>query len=257
MTSVKELINNKSLIWNFALTGLKIRYRNSALGFTWTILEPLLLLAVIYLVISSILESDIEQFPLYLLMGLIMWEMFSRGTNMGLESIKSKESIMKQIYFPREIPAISASITSSLMLCFELIVFAFFMIAFQFIPPITILLFPLVLFLEFVLIVGLSLPLSILSVRYKDIVFIWKVVIQAGFFLTPIFYKIDMLPEPLQEILFYSPMVKIFTISRDLVLYGNLPSLDSIFIAIGTTLTVFVVGILIFKKFETKIIEEI
>jgi len=257
MKAVKELIKNKSLIWNFALTGLKIKYRNSVLGFMWTLLEPLLLLSVIYVVISNIMKSDIEQFPLYLLMGLIMWEMLSRGTNMGLESIKSKSSIMKQIYLPREIPSISAAITSSMMLCFELIVFAFFVIWFQFMPPITILLFPLVLLLEFVLIVGLCLPLSIFSIRYKDVTFIWKVVLSAGFFLTPIFYKLELLPEFIQEILFFSPMVQIVTIGRDLVLYGNLPSLDSIIVAVGMTLIIFVVGYSLFKKFEGKIIEEL
>ena len=103
-----EVWNKKYLIWDFAISDLKIRYRNSVLGFAWNFLEPLLLLAVLYIVFTNIFESDIEQFPLYLLLGLIMWSMFVRGTTTALTSITSKAGIFKQIYIPLEIPAISA-----------------------------------------------------------------------------------------------------------------------------------------------------
>lgn len=258
MISTKhELWKRRSLILNFAIFDLKVRYRNSVLGFSWTFLEPLLMLGILYVIFSNIFKIEIENFPLYLLLGIVMWGMFSRGTDMGLSSIMAREGILKHLYLPREILLISSTITSSIMLIFELIVFGIFMAIFQFVPPSTIIILPLVLILEFIMVLGFTFPLSVLNVRYKDVQFIWAVIIRAGFFLTPIIYRFDMLPENIQNILQYSPMVHIFTIAQDVTLYGNLPNIESVQYAILTTIIIFSVGYGIFRKFNSKIIEEL
>ena len=250
-----EVWQRRSLIFNFAVTDLKIRYRNSILGFFWTILEPLLLLAVLYLVFTNIFRTQIEHFGIYLLLGIIMWNAFTRGTEISLNSIMARTGLITQIYFPAEIPAISSTITSSLMMCFEFIVLGIFMVVFRFMPPVTIILLPLVLLLELILVLGLSLPLSVLNIRYRDVQFIWKVIIQVGFFLTPIFYKLSILPESLQNILMYSPVVQIFDIAHDIAIYNTVPTLQSIQIAIATTLLTLGFGYTIFKKAQKRIIE--
>lgn len=254
---INEIWNRKTLLWNFAISDLKIRYRNSALGFLWTILEPLLMLLVLYIVFTNIFNTKIEHFGMYLLVGIIMWNMLSRGTEIGLNSIVSRSGLVKQIYFPREIPVISAVLTSLMMLSFEFIVFGIFTVVFQFIPPPSIIFLPLVLLLEFILVLGISLPLAVLNVRYRDIQFIWRIVLQAGFFLTPIFYKIDVLPENIKNIIMFSPIVQIIDIGHNIALYDTVPTLDSVIIAVGTTCTVFFVGYLIFRKSQKGIIEEL
>lgn len=253
----RDLWKRKDLIIDFAISDLKIRYRNSILGFFWTFLEPLLLLSVLYIVFTNIFKSNIEYFPLYILLGLILWNMLARGTEIGLNSIASRGPLLTQIYFRREIPSISSTITSSLMLVFELIVFGIFMAAFQFKPPMTIIFLPLVLLLEFVLVFGLSLPLSVLNIRYKDIQFIWKVVLQTGFFLTPIFYKTQILPVTIQKFIYYSPMAQIINMAHDLTLYNKIPSLESVEITLVTTSITLIVGYAIFRKFERRLIEEL
>ena len=252
-----EIWKCRALIWNFAIYDLKIRYRNSILGFLWTILEPLLMLGVLYVIFTSIFPSKIEHFGLYLLLGIILWNNFSRGTESSLNSITSRSSIVKQIYFPREVLPISSSISSLIMLMLELVVLAAFMIVLEFIPPITIIWLPLILILEFFLILGLSFPLSILNIRYKDIQFIWKIVVQVGFFATPIIYKLEMLPTELQSILKFSPMVQVVDISHDLALFNKLPSEESIIIGISSTLIILFLGYLIFRKLQRGIVEEL
>lgn len=252
-----EIWQKKSLIYNFAISDLKIRYRNSVLGFFWTFLEPLLLLTVLYLVFTNLFKSQIEHFPLYILLGIILWNMFSRGTNIGLNGILARAGILTQVYLPREIPSISSAITSFLMLCFELIVFGIFMVIFQFTPPYTIIFLPLVLLLEFILVLGLSLPLSVLNVRYRDTQFIWAVILQVGFFLTPIFYKLDILPEYAQKMLYFSPMVQIVNMAHDLTLYNKIPSIEVIQVAIIMTLLTFGLSYVIFRKMEVRIMEEL
>lgn len=255
--SYHGLWQKRSLIYNFAITDLKIRYRNSILGFFWTVLEPLLLLGVLYLVFTNIFKSQIEHYGLYLLLGIIMWNTFTRGTEISLNSVTSRTGIVTQIYFPREIPAISSTITAFLMMCFEFVVFGIFMAIFKFVPPLTILLLPLVLLLEFFLVLGFSLPLSVLNVRYRDMQFIWKVFVQVGFFITPIFYKIDILPESIRKALTYSPLVQIFNIAHDVTIYNSVPSQSSIEFAIITTGIVLAVGYGTFKKIQKRAIEDL
>lgn len=247
----------RGIIFNFAVSDLKIRYRNSILGVLWSLVEPLLLLGVLFFVFSTILKTEIPNFPIYLLIGIITWNFFKNGTTIALSSLKNRSSIMTQIYFPRSVPGISAGITASIMLLTEILVLGFFMVWLKLIPPITILLLPLVLLLEFVLILGISLPLSVLNVKYKDVEFIWGIALQAGFFLTPIFYQFDMLPESIRQILQFSPMVQVVTIAQHVTLYGQIPSLNSLLYAIVSTLIILVIGYLIFRKLQQRIVEEI
>ena len=251
----EEFKKRRSLIINFAVSDLKVRYKNSILGFVWTFLEPLLLLGVLYIVFSSIFKFEIENFPLYLLLGIILWNMISKGTDLGLDSLLSRGGLLNQIYFPREIPALSASITAIIMVSFELIVFGIFLAVFQFVPTITIVFLPLIIALEFFLILGLSLPLSVLNVRYRDVQFIWRVVLYAGFFLHPIFYKLEMLPEKIQYILQFSPMVQIITMARDVTLYNTIPPTESILLGVGMTAVTFGIGYAIFRAMRDRIVE--
>ena len=163
---------------------------------------------------------------------------------------------MTQIYFPRSIPGLSAGISAAIMLIFELMVLGIFMAAFQFTPSITILLLPLILGLQLLLVLGVALPLSVLNVKFKDTEFIWGVVVHAGFFLTPIFYQFDMLPQAIQDVLQFSPMVQILTMAHHVVLYGILPSVNTVLYSVGSILGITAIGYLIFRKYQARIAEE-
>lgn len=143
------------------------------------------------------------------------------------------------------------------MLSLEMIVFSIFMVAFKFSPPVTIIILPLIIMLEFLLILGISLPLSVVNIKFKDIQFIWAIILQAGFFLTPIFYKSDILPEQVQKILIFNPMFQILNFAHDATLYGKLPTGGNIAIAIGMTCAIMLIGYIIFKVGSRRIIEEL
>ena len=257
MTSIREeMWKTRGILFNFAVYDLKIRYRNSVLGVLWSFIEPLLLLAVLFVVFSTMFKFEIPNFPIYLLLGIVCYRFFQNGTTLALNSLTNRSSTITQIYFPRSIPGLSAGITSAIMLVFELMVLGIFMAAFQFIPTVTILLLPLVLALELLLIFGIVLPLSVLNVKFKDTEFIWGVVLSAGFFLTPIFYQFDMLPEAIRNVLQFSPMVQIVTMAHHVVLYGMLPSVNTVLYAVGSISAITVIGYLIFRKYQAKIAED-
>ncbi len=257
MTSiVEEMWKTKGILFNFAITDLKIRYKNSVLGVLWSVLEPLLMLGVLFVVFSTMFKFEIENFPIYLLLGLITYNFFKNGTNIALGSLSNRSSLITQIYFPRSIPAISSCITASIMLIVELAILGIFMAVLQFTPPLTIIYLIPIYFLAFVFILGISLGLSVLNVKFKDIEFIWGIILHAGFFLTPIFYQFDFLPESVQNILQLSPMVQIVTMAHHVALYGTLPSINSILYTTVSIFIVFVIGYLIFRRYQARIVEE-
>jgi len=257
MTSIpEEMWKTRGILFSFAISDLKIRYKNSVLGIAWSFLEPLLMLGVLFLVFSTMFRFEIPNFPIYLLLGIITWNFFKNGTSLAMNSLTNRSFLLTQIYFPRSIPAISSCITASIMFILELVILGIFMVVLGYLPPITIALLPLIFILEFILIMGISLALSVLNTKFKDFEFIWLVVLQAGFFLTPIFYQFDMLPEAVQNVLQFSPMVQILTMAHHVTLYGTLPSLNSILYAVISVTVIFIIGYGIFRKFQAQIVEE-
>ncbi len=256
-SSLNKIWNRRSLIRTFAINDLKIRYRNSVLGFFWSVLEPLLMLSVLYIIFTNVIKSNIPYYPIYLLLGLIMWNMLTRGTSMSLISIIGRGGIITKIYFPREIPAISSCITAFIMMLFEFAVFTAFLAAFQFVPPVTILLLPILLIIEFILVLGLSLPLSVMNIYYRDVQYIWAVLLQALFFLMPIIYKLDVFPERLQRLLSLIPMTRILDIAHNVTLHNIMPSATDLTYITATSFGILALGYLIFRRFEGRVGEEL
>ncbi|RZD48228.1 MAG: ABC transporter permease [Thaumarchaeota archaeon] len=257
MTSIREeMWKTKGILFNFAISDLKVKYRNSILGIFWSVIEPLLLLGVLFLVFSTMFKFDIENFPIYLLLGIITWNFFKNGTSIALGSLTGRSAFITNIYFPRSIPGLSAGITASIMLIVELGILGIFMIVLNFSPPLTIFYLIPILLLELFLIMGISLGLSVLNVKFKDTEFIWGVILQAGFFLTPIFYQFDMLPESVRNVLQYSPMVQIVTMAHHVTLYGELPPVNSVLYAILSISIIVGIGYMIFRKFQKRMVEE-
>ena len=254
---LKEIWSRRSLIWIFAVNDLKLRYRNSVLGFFWSFLEPLLLLAILYVVFTQIFSSKVEEYPLYLLSGLILWNLFSRSTSSSLQSMLIKSGIITKIYFPREILVLSSVLTSFIMFSFEIVVFFIFMVAFQFVPSASILFLPIPMAFFFLLILGVSFALSVTNVFFRDIQSIWAILLQAGFFITPIIYRLDMFPQTVQKILHYSPLVQIFEMIHNAILYHTLPNSLDIGYTFFISVIILIIGYSIFHRFEAKAVEEL
>ena len=143
--------------------------------------------------------------------------------------------------------AVSSTLTSFIMMFFEFVAFGIFLVAFQFVPPITALILPLLLIDLFFLSLGVSFFLSVLFVKFRDVGFVWQVILQAGFFLSPIFYKMDILPENLREILQINPLVPILDVARNVVLYDILPTAKVSIYIVSITTAIFVIGYVVFK----------
>jgi lipopolysaccharide transport system permease protein len=254
---MRELWNCRHLTLKLAMSEFRLRYKNSILGFLWSLIEPLLILTVLYIVFTNLMQVNVKHYQLFLLIGIISWNMLTRGTTMSLNSILGKPSLVKKVYFPREVLVISSCITALLMTLLEFIVFGIFMIIFKVVPDLTIVYFPLVLIAEFLFVLGISFGLAALNVYYRDIQYIWAVVLQAGFFAAPIIYPISIIPEKYVWIIMLNPMTRIIDTLRGAVIYSTAPIFgDGIFIA-AASLGVLAAGYLIFLRLEPGFAEEI
>ncbi|MBU4076013.1 MAG: ABC transporter permease [Euryarchaeota archaeon] len=253
---MQRLWNYRHLTFKLAISEFKLRYKNSILGFFWSLAEPLLMLTVLYVVFTNLMQVNVEHYQLFLLMGIISWNMLSRGTTMSLNCILGRASLVQKIYFPREVLVISSCITAFLMTLLELVVFGAFMAVFKVIPAITLLYGPLVLFIEFILILGLSFGLAAINVYYRDIQYIWAVFLQAGFFAAPIIYPISIIPVNYVWLIRLNPMTRIIDMLRGSVIYSATPAIfDWIYITMAAV-SLLAVGYLIFQRLEPGFAEE-
>jgi lipopolysaccharide transport system permease protein len=252
-----ELWSYRDLIIRLAWSDFKLRYKSSALGFLWSLLEPLLMLVVLYVVFSNLMRVQVEHYQLFLLLGIILWNFFDRGTSMSIWGIVGKPSLVQKVYFPRDILVISTCTTALMMTALEFVVFIIFMVIFRVMPGWTVLYFPILFMFEFLIILGLSMSLSALNVYFRDVQFIWRLIVQVGFFATPILYPITIFPESVQWIVMLNPMAQIITMARDCTLYGIAPEpLNLAYLAVCTLILLWL-GYAIFDRLEPKFAEAI
>lgn len=253
---LRTLYGYRNLIWTLAWGEFKQRYKNSVLGYFWSLLEPLLMLVVLYVVFSNLMRIQVEYYQLFLLLGIILWNFLSRATSMGLNAILGKPSMVQKIYFPREILVLSSCITALLMSIFESLVFVAFMTVFQVPLSANLIYVPLILVLLFVVSLGLSLALAALNVFYRDVQFIWAVILQAGFFATPILYPVDIFGEELQRIFLLNPMAHIIISARDTIIYSTPAAAGSLLYAGIVSAITLIIGYIIFAHYEPRFAEE-
>ena len=200
-------------------TDFIVRYQNSVLGYLWSLLKPLFLFAILYIVFTYIipLGKGVEHFPVYLLTGVVMWNFFVESTMIGASSIVARGDLIRKIRMPRYLIVISSSMSALINLCLSLIVVFIFALFNGVEPSFSwFLILPIVLEL-FVFALGLSFLLSALYVKFRDITYIWEIVIQAGFYATPIIYPLMTVSEEYQKYFFINPMAQIVQDARYVV----------------------------------------
>lgn len=254
---LRELHGYRNLIWQLAWSEFKLRYKNSILGYLWSLLEPMLMLLVLYVVFSNLMKVQVEYYQLFLLLGIILWGFLSRATTIGMFSIVGKPGMVKKIYFPRDIFVISSCVTALLMSIFESLIFIMFMILFRVPISINLIYAPFILFCLFIISLGLSLALSAMNVFYRDVQFIWQVLLQIGYFATPILYTVDIFPQELQKFVLLNPVARILISARDTIIYSSpAKTEDLLFMSLSAVIFLFV-GYIIFSRLEPRFAEEI
>lgn len=249
-------MSHSALLREFAITDFKIRYQDSALGYLWSFIKPLLMFGTLYLVFFLFLGFNIPHYPIYLFLGIIIWNFFVEATTSSIKNLIYRGELMKKIYFPRDIIVISSNATALITFTLNLFVFAIFF-AFQHIAlHWTVILFPLFVCELFIVSLGASFLVSALNVKLRDIGHIWEVMLQIGFWITPVMYSIDMIPQRYHVFLYLNPLTRIIQYARLVLIDGKIPRFQGIFVSLCATLIVFFIGRMLFNKMAPHFAEE-
>lgn len=227
---------------------LKTKYRRSFLGYIWSLLNPLLMMVVISSVFSYVFRSDIENFPIYLLAGQIIFTFFADSTNAAMMSIVTGGGLIKKVYVPKYILPLSKTLSSFVTLLFSLIAIVIVLLVTK--TPIkpTILLFPLPLFYLLLISTGVGMILSALAVYFRDVMHLYGVGLTALMYFTPIFYPISILPPTARLLMKFNPLFHVIEMFRSIILYGTVPTLRSNLVCLSMGLLVLGIGLIFFKK---------
>jgi len=257
------------LLRQLVITDFKLRYKGSVLGYVWTLLRPLALFAVLYVVFVNFLRigADVPYFAVYLLMGIVFWNYFTEVTNNGLSAIVGKGDLLRKLSFPRYVVVVAGSFSALINLGINLVVIMLFM-ALTGVPFTFGLLWLIPLIIElFVFALALSFILSALYVRFRDINYIWEVVLQAGFYATPILYPITMVVaiSPLAaQLMILNPVAQVIQDARYFAITSETVTISDLYanpvihlVPLGIVAVFAVVGIWYFKKKSPDFAEEI
>ncbi|MBC7404812.1 MAG: ABC transporter permease [Cytophaga sp.] len=210
---MKHLVSkqNRALVSELVRTDFKLRYQGSILGYAWSLLRPLLLFIILYIVFVRFLKlgSNVPHYPVYLLFGIVMWNFFSEMTVQGLGSIVGRGDLIRKIKIPRWTIVLSSSISALINFLLNLVVIAVFMVINHVGIMETIVWLPILFAEVYLFSLGISLFLSAAFVKFRDIGYIWDVLLQAGFYLTPVLYPLSQIANPtFQKLILINPMAQ-------------------------------------------------
>lgn len=274
LTRLNELLRYRELIENLVMRDLKVRYKGSVLGFLWSLLNPLLLMGVFTVVFTLLApNAAIPKFPAFLLCALLPWNFFSSSMVGAVNSIVGNGHLIKKVYFPREILPISVVMSSFANFVLALPVLFLFLALFRIPFTVWLVYLPVIMAVQVVFVIGVALLLATLNVYYRDTAVILEVLLQAWFFLTPIFYPAEIVPEwrtilgialPVRRLTYIlNPMASIVASYRS-VLYGFTngappapPAWDFFSRTVVTAFACLLIGYTVFVRHSRRFGEEV
>jgi ABC-type polysaccharide/polyol phosphate export permease len=247
-TEIFELWRYRDFVKLLVANSIKTRYKRSALGVVWTLLNPLLNTLVLTIAFSQLLRFDIDGYPIFLLVGYLVWTFFRQTTTSAMNNLIWGSSLIKRIYIPRTSFAISVSGNGLVNILLSLIPIFIVMLFFR--TPFTwnLLFLPVAILLLAVFTLGVSLILSTIAVYFVDMVDLYNVLLQALFFATPIIYPLSFVPKEFQPFFRLNPLYYYVELFRNLIFDGSMPSGQSILLIILLSFSALIIGWWIFTR---------
>jgi ABC-2 type transport system permease protein len=267
--SLKKYRYSAILLRELVITEFKLRYQGSVLGYLWSLMRPLFLFIILYVVFVHFLRigGDIPHWPVAMLLGIVLWNFFSEVTNNGVTAIVNRGDIIRKINFPKYVIVVASTISAFINLLINIVVIAIFMVINGVELNWTILLSPLYILELFAFALGLAFILSVVFVRLRDINYIWEIIMQGLFYASAIIYPLSMViesSEKMAQILLLNPVAQIVQDVRFSAINQDTPTLISMsqniwMMAIPLTIVAVtvVIGVWLFKKQSPYFAEEV
>jgi ABC-2 type transport system permease protein len=255
------------LLKQLVKTDFKLRYQGSVLGYVWSLLRPLLLFVILYLVFARLLKvgNNVPHYPVYLLFGIVLWNYFAEVTGGGVGAIVGRGDLLRKINFPKYVIIFAGSFSALINLLLNFVVIAIFM-AFSHVSIgwSAVIILPLLVEL-FIFSIAVSFLLSTLYVKFRDVSYIWEVVMQAAFYGTPIIYALTRLKMKYAKVLILNPMAQMIQDGRYVLITKHTETIGQLYrgdklvwaIPIGFTLLLVVISATYFRSRSKYFAEEL
>lgn len=251
-----DIFRYRDLLFALVARELKVRYRRSAVGFLWTMLQPLLMMLVLQVVFSSIFRFDMVygNYAVYALAGLLFWNFFSQSIVASMNSLRGNAILLRKLPIPREVFPLATVISGVINLCLALVPLLLILVVTG--HPLTpaLLFLPVAILLAGLFTLGAGLLLSPLSVFFSDVVEMVGVLLSILMYLTPIIYPMKIVENtPYFPLIRYNPVRSILEVFRDPIYQGEIPPLSHLSVCFGIALVALVVGAIAFRKSSDRI----
>jgi ABC-2 type transport system permease protein len=255
-----------SLTYTLAKTDFKLRFFGSALGYLWSLVRPLLLFGVLYFVFTEIVKfgDGVKHYPVYLLSSIVLFTFFSETTSRGVTSLVDRENLLRKIRFPRMVIPLSVALHALFNLTLNLIVVFIFIFASGIEPTLDWLQIPLLVGVMVVLATGVTMLVSALFVRFRDVQPIWEVVLQLLFYGSPVIYVITEVPDSFRELVAFNPIAVVLTQWRHAVIDQTAPTagtavggIELLIVPLAIVAAVFALGLWVFTREAPRIAENL
>lgn len=253
--NLKELLSYHELFFYFAWRDVKVRYKQTAIGATWAILQPFITMVVFTLFFNKAAGissgNDAVPYAIFSYTGLLFWNYFSQALTRSANSLVDNQAVITKVYFPRLIPPISSTLVAFIDFGFASIIFVGLLVYFQFAPTLLglLLLVP-ALLITFIASSGAGMFLAAVNVKYRDVKQALPFIMQTGLFLTPVIYPVSSVPQNLQWALYLNPMTGVINAMRSSFLGTGPINWPLTCISVTTALIMFIFGLYYFKGRE-------
>ncbi|MBS3909183.1 MAG: ABC transporter permease [Actinobacteria bacterium] len=258
LKALQELYEYRELLINLVVKELKIKYKNSILGFFWSLIHPLLMMLVFTFIFSYVFRANIENYPVYFLVGFLPWNFFVTVLSVSTGSIVGSGSLIKKVYFPHEIIPISLVVANlvNLFLSLAVLFVVLALYGYNFYVFLPVLLFAII--AHTLLTVGFSLMLAGLNVYFRDIEQLIGIMLLIWFYGTPVLYDMSMIPDRFLWLIKYAnPMTSVIFLYREALYYLHWPSLKLLAYTTVSSLLVFWAGYWLFKRLSPAFAKEV
>ena len=250
---------HRRLLWHLTVRNLRAQHKQSILGYAWLFLNPLTLLGTLYFIFSLVFKTDSQGQPflLFLAVALFPWIFFSAATSTGTDAVVGSGSLVKAVYFPRDLLVISAVLIRLVDFLTGLVVLAAAFIYFSQPVHLTVLWFFPLFALQVAFTLGITLPLAACNAFFHDVRFFIAIVLNLWFFFTPIFYSVVIVPSEYRIIYDLNPLARLVESYRATILAGHSPALGTLIFLTAAAFVALAGGYYVFGKVEPKFADRV
>ena len=251
---IRNFVKFQPLLSELVARDIKIKYRRSVLGVLWTLLNPLCMMIILSIVFSSIFKFDVENFPLYVLSGQVIFNFFNDSTTSSMSAIISSASLIKKVYVPKYLFVLSRVMSSFINLMASFTALLLVMVATRAELHWTVFLSVIPLAMVVLFSFGVGMFLAAITVRFRDVIHLYSVFTTGLLYLTPVIYPMAALPDVVKTIVMINPLTNYLLMFRDVVFNNTLPSVFSVLLGIAEAALALALGLYVFYKNQDEFI---